>query len=85
MIMILRSAPSSKPAIFFNERFARLLDTRTRVLQKNISTCFLVCKGLPNDDVGWHGAPVLQEIQPGAGFKTGDFDKEKLGGAGALP
>ena len=30
---------------------------------------------------GWEGAPYLQEIRPGAGFKTGDFVEEKLGGA----
>ena len=28
---------------------------------------------------GWQGAPLFQEIRPGAGFKTGDFVKEKLG------
>ena len=29
---------------------------------------------------GWEGAPYLQEIRPGAGFKTGNFVEEKLGG-----
>ena len=41
----------------------------------------LVCRGLPNDDVVRRGrGTVFQEIRPGAGFKTGDFVKEKLGG-----
>ena len=29
---------------------------------------------------GWQGRAVFKEIRPGAGFKTGDFAKEKLGG-----
>ena len=42
---------------------------------------FLVGKqGLSNDDVGVARGNVFQGIQPGAGFKTGDFVDEKLGG-----
>ena len=41
---------------------------------------FLVCKGLSNDDVGRARGTVFQDIQPGAGFKTGDFVKDRLGG-----
>ena len=45
---------------------------------------FHVCKGLlvllSNDDVGVARGTVLQEVRPGAGFKTGDFVQEKLGG-----
>ena len=42
----------------------------------------LVCKSLSNDDVGVaRGITVFQgDIRPGAGFKTGDFVGEKLGG-----
>ena len=29
---------------------------------------------------GWQKGNVFQEIRPGAGFETGDFAKEKLGG-----
>ena len=32
------------------------------------------------DDVGVSTDTVFQEIRPGAGFETGDFVKEKLGG-----
>ena len=32
-------------------------------------------------DVGVSRDTVLQEVRPGAGFETGDFVKEKLGGA----
>ena len=45
----------------------------------NICICF-ACKGLSNDDVGGARGTVLKEIRPGAGFKTGDFVKEVLGG-----
>ena len=41
---------------------------------------FRVCKGLSNDDVGVARDTVIQDIPLGAGFKTGDFAKEKLGG-----
>ena len=41
---------------------------------------FPVCKGHSNDDVGVAKGTAFQETQPGAGFKTGDFVKEKLGG-----
>ena len=42
---------------------------------------FMICKGRSNDDVGVaRGVTVFQEVRRGAGFKTGDFVKEKLGG-----
>ena len=41
---------------------------------------FLGRKGLSNDDIEVAAGTVLQEIRPGAGFKTGDFVKETLGG-----
>ena len=45
------------------------------------SQCFLVCcKGLSNNDVGAERGIVFQEIQPGAGLKTGDFVKKTYGG-----
>ena len=47
---------------------------------KKIITYDLVCKGLSNDDVGVARGAVLQELRPGAGFKTGGFVEEKLGG-----
>ena len=43
-------------------------------------TYFIVCKGLSNYDVGGTRGTVSHDIWPGAGFKTGDFVKEKLGG-----
>ena len=48
--------------------------------EKIILRIFFVCKGLSNDDVGGARGTILEEIQPGAGFKTGDFVKE-VGGA----
>ena len=42
--------------------------------------CLLVCEGLSNDDVGVARGTVFQAIRSEAGFKTGDFFKEKLGG-----
>ena len=41
---------------------------------------FLGCKGLSYDDIEVAGGTVFQEIRPGAGFKSGDFVKERLGG-----
>ena len=41
-----------------------------------------MCKGLSIDDVGVSRDTVSQEIRPVAGFETGDFVKEKLGGEG---
>ena len=47
----------------------------------HIFAYFLVLhEGLSNDDVGVARGTVFQEIRPGAGFKTGDFGKDKLGG-----
>ena len=49
-------------------------------MKNTIFTYFLVCQGLSNDDVGVPTrGTVFEEIWPGAGFKTGDFVKEKLG------
>ena len=42
---------------------------------------FFVCKGLSNDGVGVSQMDIVfQKIRPGAGFKAGDFAKERLGG-----
>ena len=46
---------------------------------------FLGGKGLSNDDIEGAGGTVYLEIRPGAGFKTGDFVKEKLGEATVEP
>ena len=40
----------------------------------------LGCRGLSNDDIEVAGNTVLRGIRPGAGFKTGDFVNETLGG-----
>ena len=49
--------------------------------EMHIFAYFLVLhEGLSNDDVGVARGTVFQEIRPGAGFKTGDFGKDKLGG-----
>ena len=50
-------------------------------IEKKVFICFLVWKGLMIGDVGVSRDTVLQEVRPGAGFETGDFVKEKLGGA----
>ena len=48
---------------------------------KNIfSNIFFACKGLSNGGIGAATGTVLQEIRLRAGFKTGDFVREKLGG-----
>ena len=40
----------------------------------------LVFKGLSNDEVGGARGTILEEVWPGAGFKTGDSVQETLGG-----
>ena len=50
-------------------------------MEKRVSIYCLVCKSLSIDDVGVTRDTVYQEIRSGAGFKTGDFVEEKLGGA----
>ena len=39
-----------------------------------------MCKGLSIDDVGVSRDIVFQEVRPGAGFETGDFVQEEMGG-----
>ena len=41
---------------------------------------FVAREGLSTDDVGVARGTVFQEIRPWAGFKTGDFVQNKLGG-----
>ena len=43
-------------------------------------TCCLAYKGLSNNGVGVGRGTVLQEMRPGAGFKTGYFVDKTLGG-----
>ena len=52
------------------------------LLKNNLSTYILVCnKGYRTMTSGWVArGTVFREVRPGAGFKTGDFVKEKLGG-----
>ena len=49
--------------------------------EKDLFKYFLVCEGLSNDGVEVAKGAVFQEIWPGAGFQTGGFVEEKLGGA----
>ena len=50
------------------------------LLKKIVSIYFSVCQSLSIDGVGVSRDTAFQEIRPGAGFETGDFGKEKLGG-----
>ena len=54
---------------------------RVLLLETEASIRFLVCKGLSIDDVRASRDTMFREIRPGAGFKTGHFDNEMLGGA----
>ena len=54
--------------------------TRKDTIENEASIYCLVCKGLSIDDVEVSRDTVVQEIRPGAGFETGDFVKETLGG-----
>ena len=72
--------PPVKPAIWFS---ARLVTARHEegCYENSIFMYCLVCRGLWNDDVGMARGATFQDIPPGGGVKTGDFVKEKLGGA----
>ena len=53
-------------------------------MQKVSSHTFLLAKGYHRTVAsGCQGGAVFQEIRPGAGFKTGGFVREKLGGRGS--
>ena len=77
--------PEKKTAISLTD-VSRLLDTKKRMLlKKNIFTYQVFsCKGLSNDESGVARDPVLDEMRSGAGFQTGDFVGEKLGGGGGI-
>ena len=80
--------PSQKqnPTIFFINGTFHGCSTRRRMSRKkkpsHIFSCLLKtsCSRVSNDDVGVSRDTVFQEPRPGAGFKTGDLVKEKLGG-----
>ena len=56
-----------------------MLDTRKdAIIEQSSCISLLLQRGLSNADVGAASGTVLQEIRPGAGFKTGDFVKEEL-------
>ena len=72
-----------KTVIVFNERFMAARHEKEDAKNKahpQASMFLFAKKGLSNDDVGLAGGTVFEGIRPGAGFKTGDFAKEKLGG-----
>ena len=71
-------SPLTKPAIFFRESFMAARHKKG-AMNKSILKHFLVCKVLSNDDVEVARGTVRQQMRPGAGVKTGDFVKEKLG------
>ena len=52
-----------------------------RCYEENIFMHFLGCKGLSNDGIEVAAGTVFQEIRPGAGFKTRQFRRRKVGGA----
>ena len=71
-----------------NQRYSltnvsRLLDKKKYTIEKEAPMWYFVCKGLSIDDVRVsRDIAVFQEKRPEAGFETGDFAKEKLGGGG---
>ena len=49
-------------------------------MKKASSNIFMLAKGYRTMTSGGARGTLLQEIRPGAGFETGDFVKETLGG-----
>ena len=64
----------------FLQRTFHGCDTRKDTIENKVSIYFLVCKGLSVDDVGVSRDTTFLQIRSGAGYETGDFVKEKLGG-----
>ena len=79
--------PQKKKRDFLSRAFHGCSTEGRDTVQNQVSTYFLVCKGLSIDDVGegvvWcRGTPYCRRYdREGVGFETGDFVKEKLGGA----
>ena len=72
-------SPPPKPGIVLNERFVAAR-YEERCYEKYFFTSFLVPEGLSIDAVGVAKGTVFQVVRPWAGFTTGDFVNEKLGG-----
>ena len=49
-------------------------------MKKYIIKHLLACPGLSSDVVGVALGTIFLDIQPGAGFKTSDFDKKYMAG-----
>ena len=79
LILTTIAPPQKKAAILFNERFMAARHEEGSYEEK-VFISFLGCKTLSNDDIEVSGGTGFEEIRPGAGFKTGDFVKETLGG-----
>ena len=74
-----------KNSDFFNGRLTTARHEEEDAVKKNIFTYQVFsCKGLSNDESGVARDPVLDEMRSGAGFQTGDFVGEKLGGGGGI-
>ena len=67
-----RPRPPAETSDIFDERFMAARHEE-ECYEKNIFTCFFVCKGLSNGDVRVTRRTVLQKIRPDAGFKPGYF------------
>ena len=82
--ILLLTDPTIAPPLlgqrFSSTNVSRLLDTRKDAGNGKFPRISLFCIGLSNDDVGVSMDTVFQKIRPEAGFKTGDFVKEKSGG-----
>ena len=57
-----------------------MLDTREGANKKQSPNILLFAKGYRTMTSGWKGASCCRRCDRGAGFITGDFDDEKLGG-----
>ena len=49
-------------------------------MKTTLFTCFVVCRGLSNDDVGGARSTIFQEIRPAAGLKKPAISSKKCWG-----
>ena len=57
-----------------------MLNTRKEAMKNTYSPMFLFAKGYRTNYVGVKSGTVCKDIRPGTGFKTGEFEGEKLAG-----
>ena len=73
-------SPQQKTAVFFDERFVAARYEEGCYEKHLLRICSCSRMTVDRSHVGVAKGTLFQEIRPWAGFKTGDFVKDKSGG-----